>query len=81
MYYIFINNHALQKTLKTVEASEKRKTLLKILEERKARKREAPLFETDPPRREMTFLTVRTKMMEELYLKKHMRICKENTDT
>lgn len=42
MYYIFfINNHALQKTLKTVEASEKRKTLLKILEERKARKREA----------------------------------------
>ncbi|XP_073803856.1 uncharacterized protein isoform X2 [Danio rerio] len=38
------------KTLRTAEASEKRKTLLKILEDRKERKREAPLFEMGRPK-------------------------------
>ncbi|XP_053090506.1 uncharacterized protein LOC128318425 [Pangasianodon hypophthalmus] len=55
--YISVDNNddALRKTLKTVEASEKRKSLLQIVEERKSKKRKAPLLQTDPKKRKEEF--------------------------
>lgn len=55
--YIYMNNTdvTLQKTLKSVEAAEKRKSLLKILEESKVRKKENPLFEKNSKKRKEEF--------------------------